>query len=698
MSLSKSSQNTGQVEKPCEVCEVSYQIQWKCFDCKRYMCSACKETIHPKFKHADKHKIIKTKDITSEDLEEKPDLTSISCTVHDGKLCCLYCKDCEEAICSLCVTETHNKHTMTELSDGYDTCIETLKRFTTTINKINKRIECITLVEKIRYEDGKRKMLMQEKELIKAIQSKTKILSREFERQWDKFKDIISERKAACVEIETKGSRLKSAVNAADANETFRVAKRANYIFSAEEMTRISTAIERPHSFVPRLISTTSIELIHGWLKMGHKKPVVVAIEIGTNKISTAYLERRSYEIYISNGESSPTDVNTGMMEVWLNDENRVRLDACVLLQPNRLVHSIGYRALCNYNENAENLTDWYLFENLGETLDREKNGFSNDTLLAESRSYTGCKVKKMKALDVFAALISYIKGNIILQKIKEKNISIEDMYWVITIPNITAEQFIRDAVTMADISNEDMTIIREADALSELCVIKEPSLKGMVPQTETYQQCLMFDLGDGKTDITLMDITGPRFVKEIYRGDTWKGNALVCEEIFSILNQMLGLDVVSLLKEELEYFDFIYNMEFKIKNFKSESTEKITFKFPCCSLKERLTEPLQEIVRHSRFNKHVSFVGDKFRFTAPFFRSLCESAINYASGILDQCISAITEEYISERRTLFVFGDCSKSPIFMDVVKEKFGPLIEVSVPNVSIPVLTGALFCGFQ
>lgn len=76
------------------------------------------------------------------------------------------------------------------------------------------------------------------------------------------------------------------------------------------------------------------------------------------------------------------------------------------------------------------------------------QNEFTNDTLLAESRSYTGCKVKKMKALDVFAALISYIKGKIIL------NINIEDIYWMITIPNIRAEQFIRDAVTMVRIFN----------------------------------------------------------------------------------------------------------------------------------------------------------------------------------------------------------------------------------------------------
>ncbi|XP_071126739.1 heat shock 70 kDa protein 12A-like [Mytilus edulis] len=397
----------------------------------------------------------------------------------------------------------------------------------------------------------------------------------------------------------------------------------------------------------------------------------------------------------MSNGASS-----LNLMVVALEGLQPVRLDSCVLLEPNGSVHSIGYQALCYYNENAENLTNWYLFENLGKSLHGEKIEFTNDTLLAESRSYTGCKLKTMKALDVFAALISYIKGKVPIQlrRTEEININIEDIYWVITIPKMTAEQFIRDAVTKADISNEEMTIIQEVDALSELCVLIKPSLKDMVPQTETYQQYLIFDLGDGTTDISLMETTWPSFVKEIFRGESWKGNALVCEEILFCFNQMFGLDIGSFLKEELEYFNFINYMECKIKLVRLESTEKITLTFPCASLQKLLTEPLQEIVRHSSFNKHVSLVGNKFRFAAPFFRSLFESAIKNASEILDQCISAITKEYLSERRKLIVFGDCSESPILMDVVKQKFEPLIEVSVPSVSTPVLKGALLCGFQ
>lgn len=280
MSLSKSSQNTGQVEKPCEVCEVSYQIQWKCFDCKRYMCSACKETIHPKFKHADKHKIIKTKDITSEDLEEKPDLTSINCTVHDDKFCCLYCKDCEEAICLLCVTKTHTTHNMIELSEGYNLCIEKNKSYLEMINKTIEtfdidlsKLKTIELSEITRYQDGKKKIMMQESDLINLIHRQSQILNNEFEKHWNIFQDVISKEETILEQnVEQTKTRRKifdDAASSSDANEAFRAAREGKQKIN-EDSERSYSDIQRPPTFVPRLVSPTTIPLVHGLLEVSN--------------------------------------------------------------------------------------------------------------------------------------------------------------------------------------------------------------------------------------------------------------------------------------------------------------------------------------------------------------------------------------------------------------------------------------------
>lgn len=73
----------------------------------------------------------------------------------------------------------------------------------------------------------------------------------------------------------------------------------------------------------------------------------------------------------------------------------------------------------------------------------------TNDTWLSESRNDAGCELKKKKALDVFASVISYIKGKTVEQLVRtgiDKNICIKDIFWILTIPNIKAEQFIYDA------------------------------------------------------------------------------------------------------------------------------------------------------------------------------------------------------------------------------------------------------------
>ncbi|CAC5424712.1 unnamed protein product [Mytilus coruscus] len=724
MSLSKSLPK-GQVPIPCELCEVSFQIQWRCSDCKLLMCSKCKEKIHPKIKLAAEHKILKTKDITSEDLEDKPDLASVTCSVHDDKLCCLYCEDCDDAICLLCVTQTHSKHNMIELCEGYDICVKNVQSFTT---QIDERIASIKCLERKRYEDEKIKILIQEQKLIEAIKSQTQILRKELEGHWINFEDVIrkeldaSKYNRANIKIKSRifdkeghwkkseeviGSEhndlkittriFDAVVHSRDANETFRVAREGIKLVN-EEMARITADIGLPPTFIPRMILSTSIESVHGWLKAMHtKQPVVAAIEIGANTVGAALCLRSNYYKYLSK-DIDKTFVNSPIEMVVLTDKKMYDIRSCVLLQPNGKVHSIGQEALYYYIENAKVITDWYFFDRLGEKIDKEKNISTNDIWLEESRDYTRCELKKMKAIDVLAAVLSYTKGKI-LSKLSMVGAGdtfySEDILWMITKPTMRAEQFIRDAAKKADISNE-ITLIHEMDALSEFCgsIIREH--KGIAPQTEIGDQCLVLNLGDGTTDITLHEITGPNFVKEIYRGDSWKGNALVREEILSILNQIFCQNVGSILKERniSEYIDLISNIEYSIERFVLESTGKITVRVPGGCLQELRTDPLQEFVSHP----NVTIVKDRFRFTAPFFQSLFKSAINYASGILDKCISAINKENLSKITKLFVVGNCSKPLILVDVIKRRFEPSIEVVVLNADTPVLDGALFRGLQ
>ncbi|CAC5424707.1 unnamed protein product [Mytilus coruscus] len=406
---------------------------------------------------------------------------------------------------------------------------------------------------------------MQEKELINAIKSQTRILSREFERQWDNFKGIISKKEAACVETETKCSILDSA----DANETFRVAREGQKLMN-EEMTRINTDIVCPPTFVPRLISPVSIESVHGWLKKNHNKPVVAAIEIRANEFKAVFCLKSVYDGYVSNDILGDLDTRICVPE-W-------KASTSVLLKPNGTVVGIINDTLGNLTANADVKADQYVFEHLGRTL---------------------------------------------------------------------------------------------------------------------YDKQV-----DGTTNITVHEVTGPRFVKEIYRGDRWQGNSLAFEDYSSFLNQLCRLDVISILKEHehIKYDDMLHCFESAIRNFKLESTKRVNLTIPIVSLEKLTSVPLRELTSHSNFNTNVIGFGDKLRFTSSFFRTFFENSIKYVSGILDECIHAINKENLSEMTTVFVVGECSQSPILTDVIKQKFGPSTEVIVESSQNAVLVEALLCGFQ
>lgn len=73
-----------QAPSSCQLCDY-HVIKWKCNDCVLFMCSTCKDKMHPKFKSADDHKIVHIKDIgddtnvpeaTTQNLEVTPEVIS----------------------------------------------------------------------------------------------------------------------------------------------------------------------------------------------------------------------------------------------------------------------------------------------------------------------------------------------------------------------------------------------------------------------------------------------------------------------------------------------------------------------------------------------------------------------------------------------------------------------------------------------
>ncbi|XP_063447180.1 uncharacterized protein LOC134726694 [Mytilus trossulus] len=142
-----------QVPVSCGLCEAERPIKWKCLDCSLLMCYYCKEKVHSKFKNAQDHKIIDTKEIGLHC--DVLDFKNIKCNEHDGQNCCLFCKTCDNLICPTCVSKFHKKHDLIEIREGYDMKKDKLKKKQANIQK-----EKFNMVPKI---DQMNKLITSEK-------------------------------------------------------------------------------------------------------------------------------------------------------------------------------------------------------------------------------------------------------------------------------------------------------------------------------------------------------------------------------------------------------------------------------------------------------------------------------------------------------------------------------------------------------
>ncbi|XP_063425557.1 uncharacterized protein LOC134709319 [Mytilus trossulus] len=184
----------GQVPLSCQLCEESNQIKWKCYQCDFLLCTKCQK-LHMKVKSNDQHTIINIKDIASQQAKDY-----IPCEVHSGQNCASFCQTCDEVVCPLCITNTHRKHHMIELADGYKLTIKKIKTFSSELvrklsNYENGRSTLYSFKssEEFKYEIEKQIILSRGKVLKDEVEMHTKNLLEELDQRWDHLKQSVND-------------------------------------------------------------------------------------------------------------------------------------------------------------------------------------------------------------------------------------------------------------------------------------------------------------------------------------------------------------------------------------------------------------------------------------------------------------------------------------------------------------------------
>ncbi|VDI31058.1 Hypothetical predicted protein [Mytilus galloprovincialis] len=442
-----------------------------------------------------------------------------------------------------------------------------------------------------------------------------------------------------------------------------------------------------------------------------HDKLAVAAIDFGTTYSGFAYCTRHDYEDYLKNKRDQPKiQCPTWKAGGWMN----YKAPTCVLFKPNRSFHTFGYDAQSYYQENPDKVdfSQWYYFEHFKMMLYKEKDVLTKDTWLKESIDVNDGD-KKMKAVDVFAAVIGYFQGLIMNELLKghgAKAFSNDDIHWVLTVPaiwDLKAKQFMRDAAEKVNISNDQLTLALEPEAASIHCrrqpvgIQTQTDGKKAIAGMQKGDKYVVFDQGGGTTDITVHEVTGPNSVKEIHQacGGHW-GGITVNGEFYKFLVRLLGGDVINAVKENhpVEYYELMHNFEHAKTNFK-EDTKKVTVRLPLVWLTkyEEITEDtLKEVIPQTNFNKKIKIVSDKLRIDHSLFRTFFDYSI---VNVTDELERLFRKEELSDVQTLLAVGGFSESSVLIDAIKEKLGPEIDVIVPrDPGLAVLKGAVLYGFE
>ncbi|XP_052078815.1 heat shock 70 kDa protein 12A-like [Mytilus californianus] len=444
---------------------------------------------------------------------------------------------------------------------------------------------------------------------------------------------------------------------------------------------------------------------------IGEGHVIVAAIDFGTTYSGFAYCKHSDYR----NNPANPSIY----CHTWNDGASHIREKAptCVLFKPDGTFHSFGFDAVNYFYDNAEktDFTQWYYFEHFKMMLFSEKDQLTKNTYLEESVMIGNkARRKKMKAMDVFAAVIGHFRDLLLNKRANETDSTDECIQWVITVPaiwDLKARTFMRDAAEKVGIPNNQLTLALEPEVASIHCRRVPVSVqtlndgKKIIAAMTLGSKYIVLDQGGGTTDIAVHEVTGVDTLKEIHQacGGHW-GGFTVNEAFYRFLIDVFGENVVDKIKQEKPsaYYKLLHNFEDMKKCFDEEKLKdperksKVIIPVEWIEYFENSnTVNLKESVKKSNFKGRVTIQNDKLKIKNSLLRTFFDYAIE---SIIAELNKLAQKEELWDVKTLLVVGGHAESPVLINALYENF-PNLDIVVPKQpSLAILRGAVLYGFE
>ncbi|VDH99580.1 Hypothetical predicted protein [Mytilus galloprovincialis] len=297
-----------QIPKICEFCEASREIKMKCINCNLFLCRACHLKIHSKIKAANDHIGIGIQDYCTESIfkyTRKVNLKQISCLKHNDKTCFLFCRDCEQLICSTCVIKSHKRHKFEEIDLAYHKKMHQLEHESEQIDSEIPNVEIQeTKLREMKLEgennikEIKYKIFQHEYKIKDDISIEAKTLLKQADNRWELTKDsIIKQRKRiqkSREDLEKRKAQLNLVLHSRRASEIFVTAKEVKPLLlnTCFSYVQIETLL-----FSPRKCDLEDIGVYH----KKERFAFVCAIQTNLHDISRMLeIDEKKYVLYSS--------------------------------------------------------------------------------------------------------------------------------------------------------------------------------------------------------------------------------------------------------------------------------------------------------------------------------------------------------------------------------------------------------------
>ncbi|VDI53476.1 Hypothetical predicted protein [Mytilus galloprovincialis] len=294
--------------KICEFCEASPEIKMNCINCNLFLCRACHLKIHSKIKSANDHIGIEIQEYHAESISEnsrKVILKQMLCVKHNQKTCFMFCRDCEQLICSTCVIESHQQHTFEEIDHAYDEKEKELRSLTVQLDSEIGTVEthAARLLEmKSEGEKNvlevKSKILQHEDQIKENISMEAKTLLTQVDNRWEVTKDSITKQRKRVqkriVDLEKRKAQLNLILHSRQASEIFVTAKEMKRLLPNTCLSNVQIETLR---FTPSEIDLENIGVCHKQERYEH----VCNFQTNLNDVSKMLeIEENQYVLYSS--------------------------------------------------------------------------------------------------------------------------------------------------------------------------------------------------------------------------------------------------------------------------------------------------------------------------------------------------------------------------------------------------------------